>query len=561
MSGIVRAVFKATIEWLVDKGRDEKAKKLKDCDVTDERVRSIIRREIEVTKSQLDGLSRKDLIASMEFFTEGVELLYEVIKETRSRSEYGADREQAACAEPMSSTKGKKDLRLTETASRLLMNAKRRFERVRNMASDAFLNEKLSTNDRILAMQFRLMATVLETIDHPKDAVIPCKLCIEELNGLQVVQKCLKEQFKTGSKAGRGLFEKGKRRKVIIGVYLANLVAYRVRQIVSVEEPLPQWPMIDTGKEEVDLLRDQRVTEILCKQGLENCSVSWVLGHDGEEEHEFNNPRDIATNSSGQYIVADNDLTIKVFDNSGKFVQRFRLLPLIDDNGKELSTEAWPVQLATDTNDNIYVLVKKENCEDPYWIFSFHQTAHQHHKFCLRTMGFDIDLWKLSVSDSGKVMVLERNDRKEYGIVDVYETNGQFVCSFGEKILRSPCDITTVSDGRVMVVDQWTPTCVHIFSERGDHLNKFYLHLQRSFSSPKIAFHRKSGEVVVIHGGESLSDTLFIGIYTKDSKFLRSTLIHMGGSILSLNGIAATTEGRIAVVTCFPDSTRKIFII
>ena len=61
MSAIITAVFKATIGWLVDKGRDEASKKLKDGDVTDQQFRGIIMREIDDMKSKLDGLSRKDL--------------------------------------------------------------------------------------------------------------------------------------------------------------------------------------------------------------------------------------------------------------------------------------------------------------------------------------------------------------------------------------------------------------------------------------------------------------------------------------------------------------------
>ena len=68
MSAIITAVFKATIGCLVDKGRDEAAKKLKDGDVTDQQFRGIIVREIDDMKSKLDGLPRKDLLASISFF-------------------------------------------------------------------------------------------------------------------------------------------------------------------------------------------------------------------------------------------------------------------------------------------------------------------------------------------------------------------------------------------------------------------------------------------------------------------------------------------------------------
>ena len=565
MSAIITAVFKATVGWLVDKGRDEAAKKLKDGDVTDQQFRGFIMREIDDLKSKLDGLSRKDLSASIGFFREGIEFLYEVFEEKRSMSEYGADTAQAACAEAVSLAEGMKHLELTKSATRKLTNAKKRFERARERATDAFSNEALSPNDRILAMQYRVMATVLETIDHPADAVTPCKACIEELNGLPVVQRSFQEQLRTGIMAVKSLLNKEERRKVISGVCLVNRVAYDVTQTVPVKEPFTNEPfakelllplsMIDTGKEKVYLLRDGRVTKILRKQGMENCSVPWILGHDGEEEHRLNNPRAIATNSSGQYIVTDNNLTIKVYDSSGKFVQCFRLPPLIDDSGKELSIKTWVVRLATDMND-IYVLVQ-EIRKYPFWIFKFNKTADHHHKFRVRTMDSKFDRCsELSVSDRGKVMVLQSNLRGAH-IVDVYETDGQFVCSFGEQILTNPCDITTVSDGRVMVV-QGYPSRVHILSEQGDHLNTFDLQISMAFS--KIAFQRASQHVVVVGDKDYNSDILHIEIYTKDGEFVRSTSVNMGQSYF-LTGMAVTTEGRIAVATWLHGLGRKVIII
>ena len=313
--------------------------------------------------------------------------------------------------------------------------------------------------------------------------------------------------------------------------------------------------MIDTGEEKVDLLRDTRVREILCKQGMENCSVPWILDHDGEEEQGLKMPCDIGTNSSRQYILAYFDFTIKVFDNSGKFVQGFRLAPLIDDSGKQLSIKTRVFRLATDMNDNIYVLVREESRMGSYWIFKFNKTADQHHKFRVERISFNFELCELSVSDSGKVLVLKGYWRKEYGIVDVYETNGQLVCSFGQQILSYPCDITTVSDGRVMVVERWSPRVVHIFSEQGDHLKKFCL--QRPLFSPEIVFHRESQQVAVVNT-KSFSDKLYIEIYTKDGEFLRSISIHMGEPFSFPQEVAVTTEGCIAVLTRYPN---KVIVI
>ena len=55
MSSIVLGVFRVTVGLLFDKGRDEAAK---DGDVTDQKFRGLIVREIDDIKSKLDGLSR-----------------------------------------------------------------------------------------------------------------------------------------------------------------------------------------------------------------------------------------------------------------------------------------------------------------------------------------------------------------------------------------------------------------------------------------------------------------------------------------------------------------------
>jgi len=155
MSSIATAVFKVTIGWLVSKGRDKAAEKLKDGDVTDQKFRALIVREIDDIKSKLDGLSRKDLGASISFFEEGIELLYDFFVKARSRSEHSAATTQAACDEAFSLAIRMGTLELTDldrSAVEALSKAKKRFEDSRRKATEAFKNEALATSDRILAM-------------------------------------------------------------------------------------------------------------------------------------------------------------------------------------------------------------------------------------------------------------------------------------------------------------------------------------------------------------------------------------------------------------------------
>ncbi|XP_078380872.1 uncharacterized protein LOC144663708 [Oculina patagonica] len=546
MSSIVTAVFKATIGLLVNKGRDKVAEKLKDGDVTDQKFRGLIIREIDDIKSKLDGLSRKDLLASISFFEEGIEFLYEVFDKARSRNEYSAVTTQAACAEAFSLAEGMRTLELTnldESATRALFNAKKRFKEARREATRAFKNESLETSDRILALQYRVMATILETVDNPADALAPCRVCIKELNSLSTVQNSFAVQLKKGIQAVRGLFGKEERGKIIASVCHVNRVIYDVTQTVGKDVCLWTWPAVDIGDREVredkvDPLRDERVTEVLRKQGMEDCCVTWSFGQEGEEEQKLKDPCGIATNSSGQFIVGGyGDSNVKVFDSNGTFISLFSLPTAVVDTKVDVD------DVAADVNDNIYVLVRLKKPGDSIFegqpnVYKFNNTADLPHMFPVRG-GYAVSL---TVTDSGKVLVLN----KASDVVDVYETDGQFVCEFGKGILTYTRDITAANDGRVMVVDK--DCCVHIFSEHGDHLNKFKL--KGCYSTRRIAFHPASQHVVVAGTDQEKKDLLKINveIYTKDGEFTRSTQIFEKGiHLFFLGGMTVTTEGRIAV--------------
>ena len=216
MSSIATAVFKVSIGLLVNKGRDKAAEKLKDGDITDQKFRGLIVREIDDIKSKLDGLSRKDLGASISFFEEGIGLLYNVFDKTRSRR--GTAATEATCDAAFSLGERIRKLEigdLDESAVEALSKAKKRFEDSRRKATEAFKNDALETSDRILAMQYRVMATILETLDNPEHAIEPCRVCLKELNSLPEVQNSFNVQLKKGIQAMRALLGKDERRKII----------------------------------------------------------------------------------------------------------------------------------------------------------------------------------------------------------------------------------------------------------------------------------------------------------------------------------------------------------
>ena len=325
---------------------------------------------------------------------------------------------------------------LDESAVEAFSIAKKIFEDSRRKATEAFKNEALATSDRILAMQYRIMATILETVDNPEHAIAPCRVCLKELNSLSAVQKNFDVQLKKGLQAAMSLFGKDERRKIISSVCHVNRVIYDVTQAVGKDISFWMCPVVDIGDVKIDALRDRRVAKVLREQGMGHCCVTpWSFGQEGEEEHKLRNPRGIASNSSGQFIVGDNN-EVKMFEiPTGQFIQHFSL------PNDDVETELYIWDVATDNKDNIYALVECETKTGPEgFVYEFSNTADLHHKFIVRVNY----CYRLTV-DNSQVLVLSMFS------VTVYDTEGLLVRSFGEGTLKKACDITAANDGTGMV--------------------------------------------------------------------------------------------------------------
>ena len=555
MSSLVTAVFKATIGLLVNKGRDVAAERLKEGDVTDQRFRGLIVRELDDIKSKVDGLARKDLLSSFSSFKEGIEFLYKVFEKVRGTREDGSVTTQravpTASSETLNLAKGIEKLELTdldESTTRALTNAKGRFKEARRKATDAFANEALELSDRVLAMQYRVMATILETVDNPDDAFPACRVCIEELHCLPAVKEYFKVELEKGLRAR---FSKHERRAIISAVCHVNRVIHDVTLIVARRGELLMFPGVDAGEEKIDPLRDARIFKVLQKKGTEHCCVTpWSFGQEGEEEHELKHPLGFATNTHGRFIVADShyryNKRVLVFNQGGNFLLSFN--PQTDDN-----TEFGIRDIATDVNSNTYVLVqlKRPGAGGYKWEWEvqvFDKTADLKLKFLMRE-GF----WEKVAVSNTKVLVLGWTGRDP--VVDVYKHDGEFVCSFGKGILRYIGDITAANDGQVMIIET-RYSCIHIFTEEGTQLSKFKVKEVRS--TEIIACHPTGDHFVVASVGGD--DRPNMGIYTKHGEFVRRIQID-DERIRWLWDITVTTEGQIAAVVEDVDRNCKVIVL
>ena len=547
MSSLITAVFKATIGLLVNKGRDKLAEKLNEGDVTDQKFRGLIVREIDEIKSKLDGLARKDLLASISLFKEGIVLLYELFESARPSSEHRAITADAtACVEQFDIAKEMRKLdisALDESAMRKLGRAKKRFEEARLKATEAFSNEALELPDRLLAMQYRLMATILETVDNPTDALAACSVCLDELHQVPAVKEYFKVELEEGLRL-RARFNKDERRQIIFSVCHANRVIYDVMNMLG---SVKRWtlPYVETGKEKVDPLRDERVVKALKKQGNEHCCLLWSFCQEGEEKHKLKWPCGIATNTKGQFLVAD-DTTVKVFDSNGKI--DFRFNPQTDDADTMLLV--LDVAIA-DEDDQICLLVglhKPEKWESELRseVQVFNKTADLQHKFPVWR-----GLWRgdsrLTVS-SGKILLLADN------FVDVHGPSGELVCRFGEGVFKRAIDITATCDGRVMIED-FEDDSLHLFDVEGRRLGKFNIEYEGDVYY-RIACHPATSEVVLA-GLET--NRLTLAIYTVNGEFVRR--IQLDEEVDCVNGITVTMEGHIAVALLDMDDEEKVIVL
>lgn len=224
---------------------------------------------------------------------------------------------------------------LDESSKAALANAKKRFEDARRKATEAFNDEALKPSDRVVAMGYRVMTTVLATVDNPSTAIPSCRMCVERLHSLPVVQNSFTlERYK----GFRRRFSKEERREIISAVCRLNRALFDVMVMAygfdnkEVTGILQMWPYIEIGKgtECVNPLQDSRVTKFSQKHGTKQSCLYWTFGQEGKKEHRLKESWGITANTQRHFIVADQkDADVKVFDGNGNFLYLFR--PVTDE--------------------------------------------------------------------------------------------------------------------------------------------------------------------------------------------------------------------------------------
>ena len=580
MSSIITSVFSATIGWLVNKGRDVTAERLKEGDVADQKIRDLIVREVEDIKTKLDGLSRKDLLVAVDSFKIGIRYLFEAfdvkpngqarVKITDENLSEN-DLEEAMKTVSVAAEIGKfEKMDFNETMKNNFFQAKKRFEMAREKATEASNNEALKIFDRITAIRYRVMATILESVVETagtsgdmspsslktalNNSLPECEECLHKLHSLPAVQDNFKVELGEGFLNVRGRYGKEERRKIISTVCQVNRAIYNATRAVGRDASV--WPFVDTGEDKVDPLRDGRISKVLQKVNMEHCCLLWSFGQEGEWEDTLSLPCGIATNIKGQFLIADSGI-LKVFDSNGKFDFKF------DPQADGTDTTLHIVDVAAGEGEKIYLLVTlnkpgaKKCREVQVYNKIDNKTTDLEHTFPVRSGDWTEDKLTVSSLKQGSKILLKTYLWKSMGrtIVDVHEPSGEFVCSF--EVFKNQIDISATCDGRVMIMDR-ADQSVYAFDVEGHQLGKFDIKSEGDCYN-FIACHL-SGEHVVLAGFKRRTGHTTLAIHTVNGEFVRRIQLGKAQSYLGW-GVTVTVEDHIAVGFTDEDYKKKVTLI
>ena len=563
MSEIVTSLLKAVAGFLVDKARDRLAEKLKEGDVTDNKIRELIQREMNDIKSKLDALSRKDLLTAIDAFQVGVRYLYQALERGSETVRSAASTKETllntikAPALTAAIERGIKNVGITEfavEAKDLLLQAQKRFEMAREKATEAFNNEALNTLHRITAIRYRVMAAMLESVAKSlaattdlsslsrenalKGARPECEQSVQQLYSLPDVKKNFEVELRSDSFNFRGRFGRHERREIVCAVCQINRFIHDAQEF---DFDHYDWAAIKIGKKSVNLLYSIEVAKALDQAGMQHCCVriDWSFGDKGEEGHRLRNPNRIATNTHGEFLVLGrDDETIKVFDSSGEFI--YKINPQVDNT----VTTHYVADVSTDVNNNTYLLVcLSESGTDRCEVQVFTKT-----EMCN----------KFPVKDYSNYLTVS-HDRvfvATWHVIAVYELNGIPICSFGEGTLTDVRDIASGSDDQIFVLDLGGEIFARVFTKDGHQHNHFRVDSKGDVYSGLASY--PSGEHIVFSGFEGETRRPKVAMYRKDGVFNRS--VTLGEKVYYVYGIAVTNDGSVAISLSDYEEQDKVIV-
>ena len=570
LTSFAATVLKGTLGLLDMKARRYVAGKLRDGDVVEQKLCSLIVTKLERIKLKLDAEAQSDLKASFSSLKEGFIFLDTVLDKDQSgddsteTSDEGSEAGRSLPSDSNTSAASSgcnisslieemKNLdisNLGDSQKRALIKAKKRFDEARAHAMLALNNDGLNILHRVLAMNVRLSATILAEVENPVCVLPVCRSCLEELHAMQQVENNFLTAVKNKAKSKIYKEELG---QIISAVCQINRLVYDVTKMVGDGKGLLLWPYIKVKDEKIDPLRDSRVARILLKQNMNHYCLARSFGQqEDEEQQSLKSATGIATNSLGHFLVIDKvHGVIKVFDTTGKFLSSFTVLP---QEGVVSKVELESID--TDGNNNIYVLTTQNSIfvfEKPESNSSkkiFHCGKSEGKAKIVRVMRDHGSLFlgvEVELSDSPS----ERLVKCQY-IVFRYKMVNEGKANWaltGKSVLigmSNLVDVLITSDNHAVILDS---DCVYVISDCKSKVDVGKKGTDKRFEvvdARAIAYHQISEKIVIVSHSENAEIPSKVLICDKDGTIDRSIHFEVEKNY-HIKGVSVTRDGVICI--------------
>ena len=347
VAATVRSVLKHLFGFLGKETRERVAKQISDGNVTDEECRRFFVRELNNIRGNFDGIGRKDLLSSVCFLQDGVNDLYWSASHSDS-NDIGTREEAESSSDTGPHSPADDAIALVNAiqplrSSEYFESATRGFMLARERATKAFRNEALSIADRIQASRIRIIARILENLEHPNAGVGNCLRYLKELHEYVDIRDV---PFLSLHERLRSCFFCTKQPNVVSAVHTANEILFHFARKFTKSPP--------NIYDRISISHYDRNYHPMLGNDLQNVTF--------DEQVDLGN----AVKNSKEEIVASiwERGTLKIFKRSGKGRE-------LCDVPKNREAREWKVcAMDVDREDNIYVITSSKELE--YESLKFH---------------------------------------------------------------------------------------------------------------------------------------------------------------------------------------------
>lgn len=494
-----------------DRIREQVLFDLKHSDVTGQHFRDFIMKQLEEFKEKLDGLARVDLLASLNFFKDGITLLGGHLE--RVSSQKSEEHDDGNDKVSINLTRGLVALGVgitpeqTAIAARtveagesgdnsFIAEAKDKFDKSVECAVKAISNDALKIADRVFAARLRIIGTILKHIDDAPIALTLCKSYVKQLNSEPEVLSNASVHFGKGARVSfRKMLYYEERNALIWSVVSINRLLWNYAHICEVDDMFySDWPLFELDADnQIHPVLDAAVRNI----------YHWLLD-DSEKESKLASPEGVAVADNGHFVVADtSNECVKIFSTGGDYMYSL--------NPSNQAPERPPSEI--NQADNSSKLIFKPRCVA-----------------ALKELSIFVG------SSRGR-----REDDPMPAGVFFFNSDGNLEKTFGEENLSDSSILTSMVidevHDRLLISDDYAH-CIHVFTLEGEYQSKI----------GEWEDHDEYSHLAVTHNGHILvTHWDHVRIYDSDGQFASKCKTNYG---IPIGGIAYDTPRKQVYVLC-----------